>query len=449
MIDRLEDRFSYTWMIQLQIPDSPFHWPNLHSLSVPVIRTTLVVASPQWMEMGSSLSQDLFHRDNSSRPSANNVAVSDFWQLSVIPRPPSAFRMLEYTTRSCRIGMTWQPIRVTSLHEIPIFTIPTFWRNCGMPERIQFRWTRLMCIKLDNNLVPVQRVRTSLLRIVPGLMRGLAGWANNATGGPVEGPILVDGAKRDRWGILIFLFASVNKTSIEISGQVRCSVWSWSFSYTYIGDMGISSHTELVALNDILSSKNALLVMFSTQGPATGALQYSGPPINAKGSDTYISWSLIGAHNVWLYTGDLEFVRTVWTNYTKALAFLEVQVDETGLMNVPESFSNDWGRDGGQGYNIAANVLLYRVSNCETSRSACDDFLTVFDCSVRACKPCGRWRYVCYLYSRRRAVEEDDQRCAMGWWSGDVSWQRVQLTAPTGWELDGYFIQYHPIAGAE
>jgi len=154
--------------------------------------------------------------------------------------------------------------------------------------------------------------------------------------------------------------------------------------------MGISSHTELVALNDILSSKNALLVMFSTQDPATGALQYSGPPINARGSDTYISWSLIGVHNVWLYTGDLEFVETVWTNYTKALAFLEAQVDETGLMNVPESFSNDWGRDGGQGHNIAANVLLYRVSNCETSRLACDNFLTVSDCSVRACKPCGR-----------------------------------------------------------
>ncbi|KAF5355117.1 hypothetical protein D9756_005314 [Leucocoprinus leucothites] len=154
------------------------------------------------------------------------------------------------------------------------------------------------------------------------------GWANNATAGPVEGPVLVDGAKRDR------------------------NIWP--------GDMGISSHTELVALNDILPSKNSLLVMFSTQDPATGALQYSGPPINARGSDTYISWSLIGAHNVWLYTGDLGFIRTVWTNYTKALAFLEGQVDETGLMNVPQSFSNDWGRDGGQGHNSAANVLLYR-----------------------------------------------------------------------------------------
>lgn len=102
--------------------------------------------------------------------------------------------------------------------------------------------------------------------------------------------------------------------------------------------------------------------MFSTQDPVTGALQYSGPPINAQGSDAYIAWSLIGTYNVFLYTGDLGFVKSVWTNFTRALAFLEGQVDETGLMDVPIAFSNDWGRDGGQGHNSAANILLYRVS---------------------------------------------------------------------------------------
>ncbi|KAF9077676.1 Six-hairpin glycosidase [Rhodocollybia butyracea] len=155
------------------------------------------------------------------------------------------------------------------------------------------------------------------------------GWANNASGGPVEGTILVDGAKRDR------------------------NVWP--------GDMGISTHTELVSTFDIQSSQNSLLVMFSTQDPATGALQYSGPPINAVGSDTYICWSLIGTHNVYLYTGDLDFVEKVWANYTLALSFLQSQVDDTGLMNVPTSFDNDWGRDGGQGHNSAANALLYQT----------------------------------------------------------------------------------------
>ncbi|KAJ7226756.1 glycoside hydrolase family 78 protein [Mycena pura] len=151
------------------------------------------------------------------------------------------------------------------------------------------------------------------------------GWANNASGGPVDGPILVDGAKRDRW------------------------------------DCGISSHTELVALNDLLPTKNSLTVMFSTQDRATGALQYSGPPINANGSDTYIAWSLIGTHNYFLYTGDLDFVQTVWDNYTFALSFLQSQVDDTGLANVPVAFQNDWGRDGGAGHNSAFNALLYRT----------------------------------------------------------------------------------------
>lgn len=127
------------------------------------------------------------------------------------------------------------------------------------------------------------------------------------------------------------------------------------------GDMGISTHTELVSTNDLLPSKNSLVVMFSTQDPTTGALQYSGPPINAQGSDTYIAWSLIGTHSVWLYTGDLAFVKDVWGNYTKALAFLESQVDNTGFMDVPQAFSNDWGRVGGTGHNSAMNVLLYQV----------------------------------------------------------------------------------------
>jgi hypothetical protein len=131
--------------------------------------------------------------------------------------------------------------------------------------------------------------------------------------------------------------------------------------FFFAGDCGISSHTEFVALNDLLPTKNALLVMFSTQDPITGALQYSGPPINAHGSDTYIAWSLIGTHNYFLYTGDLAFVRTVWANYTKALNFLESQVDSTGLANVPRAFQNDWGRDGGAGHNSAMNALLYRV----------------------------------------------------------------------------------------
>lgn len=105
--------------------------------------------------------------------------------------------------------------------------------------------------------------------------------------------------------------------------------------------MGISSHTALVSTNELEPLKNSLLVMFTTQDPNTGALNASGPPIDSSNSDTYIAWTLIGAHNYVLYSGDLDFVNTVWANYTKALAFLESQVDSSGLMSVLDDFAND------------------------------------------------------------------------------------------------------------
>ncbi|EGO04202.1 glycoside hydrolase family 78 protein [Serpula lacrymans var. lacrymans S7.3] len=174
-------------------------------------------------------------------------------------------------------------------------------------------------------------VQTNVIDVNTGRQNGglLPGWANNATGGPVTGPILVDGAKRDR------------------------NVWP--------GDMGISSHTRQVSVNDLLPVQNSVRVMFSTQNVTTGAFNYSGPPINGQGSDTYISWSLIGLYNYYLYSGDLSTVQDLWANYTKAVAFLEAQVDDTGLMNVTAAWSNDWGRVGGTGHNSAANALLYQT----------------------------------------------------------------------------------------
>ncbi|KAK7039312.1 glycoside hydrolase family 78 protein [Favolaschia claudopus] len=172
-------------------------------------------------------------------------------------------------------------------------------------------------------------VQTNTIDSQQARRNGNKGWSNDASGGPVDGPILVDGAKRDR------------------------NVWP--------GDCGIASHTEFVALDDLLPTKNALTVMFTTQDSNSGELGYSGPPNNARGSDTYNAWSLIGTHNYYLYTGDLDFVKFVWANYTKAVAFLESQVDSTGLANVPQGLANDWGRDGGGGHNSVFNALLYRT----------------------------------------------------------------------------------------
>ncbi|KZP23277.1 glycoside hydrolase family 78 protein, partial [Athelia psychrophila] len=174
---------------------------------------------------------------------------------------------------------------------------------------------------VQTNTIDVNEGRTNPTAGVPG-------WANNATAGPVTGPVLVDGAKRDR------------------------NVWP--------GDMGISSNSLLVSTNDLLPLKNSLLVMFTTQNATDGSLKASGPPINSHGSDTYICWTLIGLHNYYMYSGDLDFVQTVWTNYTRAVAFLESQADSTGMLNVT-TYTKDWGRVGGGGHNSATNALAYKV----------------------------------------------------------------------------------------
>ncbi|KAL4242799.1 alpha-L-rhamnosidase [Abortiporus biennis] len=151
-------------------------------------------------------------------------------------------------------------------------------------------------------------------------------WRNNATIG-VASPIIVDGAKRDR------------------------AVWP--------GDMGVAVPTQFVSTNDLLPTRNALSTMFSLINPTTGALPQSGPPLSIQGSDSYHAWTLIGTYNYHLYSGDTQWLTTVWANYTKAVAFLEGKVDSSGLMNI--TGLEDWARLAGGGHSSPGNALLYKV----------------------------------------------------------------------------------------
>ncbi|CCM05941.1 uncharacterized protein FIBRA_08180 [Fibroporia radiculosa] len=152
------------------------------------------------------------------------------------------------------------------------------------------------------------------------------GWLNNATLG-VAGPIIVDGAKRDR------------------------AVWP--------GDMGIAVPTQFVSTNDLLPTRNALSTMFAGQNPETGALPESGPPLSQQGSDTYHAWTLIGSYNYYLYSGDAIWMQNTWSNYTKAVAYLANKVDSTGLLNV--TGLRDWGRLWQGGHNSEANAIYYKL----------------------------------------------------------------------------------------
>ncbi|PCH42963.1 glycoside hydrolase family 78 protein [Wolfiporia cocos MD-104 SS10] len=153
------------------------------------------------------------------------------------------------------------------------------------------------------------------------------GWLNNATLG-VAGPIIVDGAKRDR------------------------AVWP--------GDMGIAVPTQFVSTNDLLPTRNALSTMFAAQNAETGALPESGPPLSQQGSDTYHGWTLIGTYNYFLYSGDYEWMENVWSNYTKAVRYLAGKVNATtGLLDV--TGTRDWGRLWQGGFNSEANAIYYKV----------------------------------------------------------------------------------------
>ncbi|KAL5528784.1 hypothetical protein ACEPAF_7921 [Sanghuangporus sanghuang] len=144
------------------------------------------------------------------------------------------------------------------------------------------------------------------------------GWANNGTIS-IGGPVVTDGAKRDR------------------------NIWP--------GDMGIAVPVQLVSTNDLIPTKNSLATLFSLMDPTTGGLPYCGPPLCTIGdvataglmSDTYHAWTLID----------------LWANYTKAVQFLENKVQPSGLFNI--SNRPDWSVVTRGGENSEGNALYYKV----------------------------------------------------------------------------------------
>ncbi|KAE9407353.1 Six-hairpin glycosidase [Gymnopus androsaceus JB14] len=157
-------------------------------------------------------------------------------------------------------------------------------------------------------------------------------WANNATLGVCFDeaspcPIIVDGAKRDR------------------------AVWP--------GDMGIAVPTQFVSTFDLTPTRNALFTMFTHINPETGALPESGPPLSQLGSDTYHCWTLIGSYNYYLFSGDDEWLSTIWPNFTLAMSYIEGRVDSSGLADIIGL--RDWGRLGQGGHNAEANAILYKL----------------------------------------------------------------------------------------
>src|SRR5690242_8428206 len=159
------------------------------------------------------------------------------------------------------------------------------------------------------------------------------GWAyNNSIG--ISGPILVDGAKRDR------------------------AIWP--------GDLGIQGTTAFLALgaDGLESVYHALETLFYYQNATTGRFPFAGPATgsfrNGAQSDTYHAWSLIAMYNYAIWTSDLPWVEARWSNITRGLDFILRGLDNpVGLHE--QTRTNDWARQGGGGYNSALNALDYHA----------------------------------------------------------------------------------------
>ncbi|UQC89131.1 bacterial alpha-L-rhamnosidase domain-containingprotein [Colletotrichum lupini] len=154
---------------------------------------------------------------------------------------------------------------------------------------------------------------------------GRTSWQNDAYIGPGE-TVLLDGAKRDRW------------------------VW--------IGDMGTAVPSAFVSTGDMESTKNTLLAIYNYQS-ADGTLPKAGPPYLSKDSDTYHLWTLVGTYNYFLYTGDTDFMTSIWPKYLKAINLSRSKVSDKGIMNV--TGAADWGRWTYSTERSSASMLLYRA----------------------------------------------------------------------------------------
>lgn len=156
------------------------------------------------------------------------------------------------------------------------------------------------------------------------------GWAYNSSTG-VAGPVLMDGAKRDR------------------------AVWP--------GDHGISGQTAFLALGDVglQAFNNSLETMFYYQN-VSGRFPYAGPSTRSfnsgKESDTYHAWNLIAIYHYAVFTGDEDWVERHWANITKGVGYILNGIDgDIGLHN--QIGANDWGRQGTGEFNSALNALDY------------------------------------------------------------------------------------------
>ena len=139
--------------------------------------------------------------------------------------------------------------------------------------------------------------------------------------------MLIDGAKRDRL------------------------VWP--------GDIFISGPSIFVSTNRLDSIRNGIDSIMVLQA-ASGQLPWAGTPFTGRGrfpfSFTYHHYTLLDLYDYYIYTGDLEYLKSYWDQYKRALAWSLSQIDSSGFANVTST--NDWLRSGMGGHNGEVGAYL-------------------------------------------------------------------------------------------
>ncbi|KAJ8129754.1 hypothetical protein O1611_g3879 [Lasiodiplodia mahajangana] len=142
-----------------------------------------------------------------------------------------------------------------------------------------------------------------------------------------------------------------NGTSVLVDGGKRDRV-------VWPGDIVISGPSIFVSTYSLEPVRNALDSLFLYQ-ESNGRLPVAGYPLAQlfAWSFTYHCHTLNNVYDYFMFSGDEEYLASVWSRYKLALNYPLQFIDSTGLANVTSS--SDWGHGGMGGHNIAANSILY------------------------------------------------------------------------------------------
>ncbi|KAJ7284483.1 glycoside hydrolase family 78 protein [Mycena rebaudengoi] len=173
-------------------------------------------------------------------------------------------------------------------------------------------------------------------RKFPPVFSGNSGWDDSAPLPPLSADqvVLVDGAKRDR------------------------TAWP--------GDLGVALESAFVSGNvgAMESVKNNLVTQWARQDSRTGELPWVGPPVyttanpNWYVSDVYSMWAIVSTRDYWAYTGDIEYIRSIWSQYLSSINWVISKVESTGMFLC--THGGDWGRAPNDGHSLSANTLAFR-----------------------------------------------------------------------------------------